>query len=321
MSKRVIWDEVISPERLQNRLSIFNDWFQKHTGNSKVEARLTRDAEWTRIGVFAKEALNMDDVYLNLDRSKLIKADLIYDTKIAPLIKNLEETYGYDDYTNMVFYLLHEMSNKDSQWKPYLDLLPHQFTSVVFNYWNRKTWIEEELANTPTLSKAYITIEKIVDYKLLLQKKASNYFHALVKNNTDVFDTNFFNEENLEWACMILDTRVIYIDYEAFLVPMLDFENFDTQQEVFKAKFDESYQKSEIKARSSVKADEQIFRNIGFNNENYLLYHGIVLKDNPQDCYSLSLSFSERKDDNLKTNRAQFFARYFLFDKTGSDQM
>ena len=120
---------------------------------------------------------------------------------------------------------------------------------------------------------------------------------------------------------MILDTRAIYIDYEAFLVPMLDFENYDTNQAVFKAKFDEGYKVSEIRARSSVRADEQIFRNIGFNNENYLLYHGIALKDNPQDCYSLSLSFSERKDDSLKTNRAQFFARYFLFYKTGSVQM
>ena len=153
MTKRVIWDEVISPERLQNRLNTFNDWFQKQTGNSKVEARLTRDPQWTRIGVFAKEALNEGDLYLTLERNKLIKADLIYDTKIGPIIKGLEETYGYDDYTNMVFYLLHEMSNQDSQWKPYLDLLPHQLTSVVFQYWTRKTWVEEELANTPTLSK------------------------------------------------------------------------------------------------------------------------------------------------------------------------
>jgi hypothetical protein len=155
-SKRVIWEEVISPERLQTRINIFNEWFQKQTGNSKVEARLTRDVEWTRIGAFAKEAVPEGGVYLQLERSKLIKADLIYETKLGPMIKSLEETFGYDDYTNMVFYLLHEMSEKDSQWKPYLDLLPHQPTSVAFNYWARKTWIEEELANTPTLSKPHI---------------------------------------------------------------------------------------------------------------------------------------------------------------------
>jgi hypothetical protein len=155
-SKRIIWDEVISPERLQNRLNTFNDWYSKFTGNSKVEAKFTKDPEWTRIGLFAKQNLIEGESYLTIEREKLIKADLVYDTKIGPLIKNLEQTYGYDDYTNMVFYILHEMNNKDSQWKPYLDLLPNQLTSVVFKYWTRKTWIEEELINTPTLSKIFI---------------------------------------------------------------------------------------------------------------------------------------------------------------------
>lgn len=151
-SSRVIFDEVISTERLQSRISTFNQWYEKQSGNSKVEARLTSDPQWTRIGLFAKDELKEGEPYLKLERSKLINADLIYDTKIGSLIKNLEQTYGYDDYTNMVFYLLHEMSNKDSQWKPYLDLLPRQFTSIVYDYWNRKNFIEEELINTPSLS-------------------------------------------------------------------------------------------------------------------------------------------------------------------------
>ena len=152
-SKRIIWDEVISPERLRNRIDTFNEWYTKFSGNTKVEARLTEDPEWTRIGLFAKQNLNEGETYLNIERAKLIKADLVYDTKIGPFIKNLEQTFGYDDYTNMVFFLLHEMSNKESQWKPYLDLLPHQLTSIVYKYWTKKTWIEEELINTPTLSK------------------------------------------------------------------------------------------------------------------------------------------------------------------------
>ena len=143
----------------------------------------------------------------------------------------------------------------------------------------------------------------------------------MVKNNTDVLDPLFFNEENLEWACMILDSRLIYIDYEAFLVPMLDFANFDPTLPVFKGKFDETYSKSEIKTTSSIREDTQIFRNIGFNNENYLLYHGLALKNNQQECFSLSLTFSERKDDSLKTNRASFFAKYFLYDKNDADLM
>jgi hypothetical protein len=120
---------------------------------------------------------------------------------------------------------------------------------------------------------------------------------------------------------MIMDTRLIYIDYEAFLVPMLDFANFETTLPVFKSKFEDTYSKTELKTVSSIKEEAEIFRNVGFNNENYLLYHGIALQNNQQECYSLSLSFTERKDDNLKSNRAAFFAKYFLYDKNDSDLM
>ena len=47
---------------------------------------------------------------------------------------------------------------------------------------------------------------------------------------------------------MILDTRLVYINFEAFLVPMLDFANFETSSPVVKLKFDEAYKNSEILA-------------------------------------------------------------------------
>jgi hypothetical protein len=152
--KRIVWDEVISHERLRTRIDAFNSWFTKFSGREqKVEARLTTDPNWTRIGLFAKENIKIDDVWFLGDRSKMITAELVYKTKVGEIIKGLEETYGYDDYTNMVFYLLHEMNNKDSEWKPYLDLLPHQPTSIAFKYWDKKAWIEDELIHTPILSK------------------------------------------------------------------------------------------------------------------------------------------------------------------------
>jgi hypothetical protein len=161
-TKRVIWDEVISHERLAARVNTFNKWYSEFTGtNPKVEARLTTDPSWTRIGLFAKENLNAEEVYMTLDRSKLIRADLIYDTKIGQLLKVVEEEFGYDDYTNFLFYLLHEMNNKDSVWRPYLDLLPKQPTSIAFKYWDKKSWIEDELLHTPILSN----IEKICFFK------------------------------------------------------------------------------------------------------------------------------------------------------------
>lgn len=159
----------------------------------------------------------------------------------------------------------------------------------------------------------------------MIEKKARNYYHSLVANNTDVFDKEFFNEENIEWACLILDSRLIYVDYEAFLIPMLDFANYKEYSEnpsrVFRAKFNSEYTTTQIKTMQEVGANSEIFENLGYSNDNYLLYHGFVLPENSHDCYSVTLSFSERQDDNLKEQRKAFFSKYFLFDKTNSDEI
>ena len=163
-SKWVIWDEVISGDRLQTRIKVFNEWYEKfNSESSKVEARLTDDPEFMRIGLYAKEDIKTDDSYIKINKRKMISFRNIYDTPLKEVIKKVESVYGFDDYTNILFYLLHEMNNKNSEWKPYLDLLPRQPTSIAFKYWERKSWIEDELLNTPILSKLNINA--------ILQKK------------------------------------------------------------------------------------------------------------------------------------------------------
>lgn len=82
----------------------------------------------------------------------MIGNNLIYDSKLGPLMKVLEEKYGYNDYVNMVFYLLLEMGNPESQWRPYLDILPRRPSSISFKYWEKKSWLEDELLHVPILS-------------------------------------------------------------------------------------------------------------------------------------------------------------------------
>jgi hypothetical protein len=97
---------------------------------------------------------------MKVERKHLISSDLIYDTKVGPLIKDLEKQYGYNDYVNLVFYLLHEMNNPQSEWKPYLDILPRQLDTLAYKYWDKKQWIEEELMRTPILSNILIYSRK-----------------------------------------------------------------------------------------------------------------------------------------------------------------
>lgn len=88
-----------------------------------------------------------------------------------------------------------------------------------------------------------------------------------------------------------------------------------------KNKFQENSNSTSIHALDSIKAGEEVFVNLGYNNDNYLLYHGLNVEPNSHDCFSIIVSFSERQDDPLKVSRKKFFSKFFLFDKNEIDEM
>ena len=147
----------------------------------------------------------------------------------------------------------------------------------------------------------------------------------ILKNQGAEINADVWNEENLEWAIMIIDSRIKYIDYEAFLVPMYDIADFRESKhdpsKVTKLKFSENTNHTIVTAIDDFKKDQEIFENVGLNSDYYLLYQGVVVEPNSNDCYSITLSFSERKDDELKYKRRDFFSKYFLYDSNESDEM
>lgn len=148
-SEKIYKDEFISADRFNNRLRNFNEWYSKFNPSAKVEARMGNDK---KVHVYAKSALRAEETYMNFNRNLTINPDMVYDLKIGTFVKELEEQYGYDDYLNMVLFLVHEMANEKSEWKPYFDVLPRKIDTLAFNYWDRKTPIEEEMLHTPILS-------------------------------------------------------------------------------------------------------------------------------------------------------------------------
>ena len=148
--ERIISEEVISEEIFNNRLNTFNDWYSKLNPSSKVEAKLGKDQ---KLHLIAKSEIKAEENYLTISRNMTINPDLIYTTNMGEFVRDLENDYGYNDFLNMVLYLIHEMGNSNSQWKPYLDILPRKVITLAYKYWDRKSGIEEELLHTPFLSK------------------------------------------------------------------------------------------------------------------------------------------------------------------------
>ena len=56
ISCRVIWDEHLTKDELQNRVNAFNHWFKSISPNAKLEARLTED---NKVRAFALEDIKV----------------------------------------------------------------------------------------------------------------------------------------------------------------------------------------------------------------------------------------------------------------------
>jgi hypothetical protein len=148
--ERIFHEELFSEDRMINRVKNFNEWYQQFNPSSKVEAKYGEDK---KLHLIAKSPIKAEESYLIISKNHTINPNLIYSTKIGSFVKELEENHGYDDHLNMVLYLVHEMGNPESQWKPYLDILPRKIDNLAFKYWEKKGPIEEEILHTPFLSK------------------------------------------------------------------------------------------------------------------------------------------------------------------------
>lgn len=165
---------------------------------------------------------------------------------------------------------------------------------------------------------------KIVEYKLLLEKKSKIFQSGIFERNVDLFNPDIFNKENVEWVFLIIDSRAKTINYELCLVPMLDFvairENQRNPSKVQKITLNNN-QIVEAKSLSDFSKGEEVYDNLGLSNDVYLVYQGLVLENNFHDCYNLQVTFTERKEDNLMNKRKEFFQKFFMFDKTHIDLM
>ena len=69
------------------------------------------------------------------------------------MIRSLEETQGQDEVTFLVLFLLEEIKNPKSIWKPYLDMLPRQLPGIAFRYWSKNKDFESEVRSMPIVGK------------------------------------------------------------------------------------------------------------------------------------------------------------------------
>jgi hypothetical protein len=305
----VIKERKVSPQDLEAKVKIFNDWYHQINPNS-LGLSLKLNEQLGNIILVSNSEINEDDVYFLTSTENVIRFDNIYSTPLGETLKEVEETFGFDDVTNFALYLIYEIHNPDSKWKPYLDILYSSPVSLIEDYWNNKKWVESELKNTSIPKK---TFEK----RLYIDKKARGIHEAFTIGYPDVFNKEIFTVENIDWALITVESRMIYVGYEGMIIPMLDNLSYSINKKKSNKGMSGKIENNIIsfKAIDFFPVNSEIYDNPNFNNEKLLISNGKISIGSGFDCYNLILSFSQRKEDQLSKKRIDFFSKYFLFDQ------
>lgn len=95
---------------------------------------------------------------------------------------------------------------------------------------------------------------------------------------------------------------------------------FDGQGLELQKKLNEETKVISVTSDKQISKGQELKVNPKLSGDNLLIHHGLSLDNNEEnDCYSLTLTFSERKDDKLGAERSKFFSKYFLFDSNHFD--
>lgn len=311
LNKKIIWDQTQTRESLIHKVNLFNDWANFIITNNSLKIDFIDNLS-NKLGVYSKTDYLLNNTKIFIDDIHILSIDKIYNTgnKYSPFIKEIEEKYGYDEISYFTILLISEYFDSKSQFRLFLDLLPFQPFTPVYNYWEISEKIEPEIMGTSL-------IRKLVDYKIFTENRARNIFYGLFSLNNSLFDEEIFNIENVEWAIYIYDILLENLEDRIFLSPFLFHFQISSNGGNLLLKFEEN--KLEINFDNN-QNQNILSKRKKISGDNLLIYYGVSIEDNEEnDCLSLGLTFSERIDDKFVQERIRFFEKFYLFDRNHFD--
>ncbi|XP_045773540.1 actin-histidine N-methyltransferase [Maniola jurtina] len=198
---------------------------------------------------------------------------------IDPLLQNMPNI-------TLALFLLLEKSTPDSFWKPYIDVLPEIYSTVLY-------FTSEELAELRP-SPAFESSLKM--YRNIARQYAyfNNKIHAMdlpvFKNLQEIFTFN-----NYRWAVSTVMTRQNNIQLSGAsmtaFIPLWDMCNHEHGR--ITTDYNEDLNRGECYALRDFTSGEQIFIFYGARpNADLFLHNGFVYPNNQHDSLSLALGIS-----------------------------
>jgi len=172
---------------------------------------------------------------------------------------------------NLTLFLLHERSKGiQSHWYPYIQLLPHTYTTPLFHK-------ENYLENT---SVFYLT----------------QTMRQSMSEVCDLINSNTFTLEDFLWAYTAIDSRAFKLtEFGTTLIPLADLANhvsFAQEANLYSMGIDKQTDRFILKATDKKILDGEELC-LKYNNElanwQLLLYYGFTIENNPFDSILIEL--------------------------------
>ncbi|NXN12796.1 SETD4 protein, partial [Indicator maculatus] len=249
-----------------------------------------RPAEFleTGRGLMTTKALQAGDLIISLPEKCLLTTGTVLSSCLGEYIMKWKPPVS-PLLALCTFLIAEKYAGEESQWKPYLDVLPKTYTCPVC--------LEPDVVSLlPEPLRKKAQEQRTMVHELYISSKAFfSSLQPLFAENTGTI----FNYRALEWAWCTINTRTIYMKHsqrECFsrepdvyaLAPYLDLLNHSPNVQV-KAAFNDQTRSYEIQTNSQCKKYEEVFICYGpHDNQRLLLEYGFSAMDNPHSCVCVS---------------------------------
>ncbi|KAM3961518.1 SET domain containing 3 [Aphomia sociella] len=207
------------------------------------------------------------------------KSDLSAFISVDPLLQNMPNI-------TLALFLLLEKKNPDSFWRPYIDILPEKYSTILY-------YTAEELSElrpSPAFESALKLYRSIARQYAYFYNKIHTLDIPILKSLQEIFTF-----DNYRWAVSTVMTRQNMIQMDnsdvTSFIPLWDMCNHEHGK--ITTDFNKELNRGECYALRDFKQGEQVFIFYGVrSNVDLFLHNGFVYPNNQHDSLSLSLGVS-----------------------------
>ena len=252
------------------------------------------------LGLKVTQDIKEGDQVLRIPAKAMMSVDTAKNSSIGSLI---EKDPLLQTMPNVVLavHLLIERNSPASLWEPYINTLPHTYTTVL--YYSHHQF--EQLKGSPALEDA------LKQYKFVARQYA--YFYRLFANT---LLKDYLTYDEYRWAVSTVMTRQNLVPSRESenmvntLIPLWDMSNHDNGQ--LSTDYDPDTSATLCLANRGFSQGEQftIFYGVRANCD-LLIHNGFVFPDNQTDCVTVKLGVA--RTDPLSATRHKLLEKLEIF--------